>query len=500
MRVDYINLADSLYLSFHISLCLVTAIMFTRTLFCFAANQNSVTDPSKTWRTGRRKPHFKEIREKIAILKPEVKCDSSVSEEYDKVVEPISNADHDRNEDKDWTYETYVEQSMKITDSCAISKKNTVNSDLDISVRNENFVQEPKINQKNFMKQSKLEFQKMMPESMNYSRKNRYRNENSEYNSKVRMKNFCFNDEVPEYCQYEVTRDDIKRHIEKTSKVPNTVKGKVKDWLRKMDEYLNSPLDEVAVNHANDTKNSAVLDDENPIVTAATNSEMLPQEVQNQSHQNFTYDNCSDHSVEPELKYPETNVMGTDYIIDESTLCQNNVDICNNHIEITAAAAAEKNSDQVYSVINNLNIEPEYGASSCLVSAQIDTSNIYISDEESNVILDNAVADSHINLEQGFNIPHEESVLETEDFVKYKINNNNNRIEKDILRTSNEAAFKSARAVSNTWRLAGRSVIQIDGLPVNCVLSNVEEMISSFGTVSDCEKVVFDDRLSIRFK
>ena len=607
-----------------------------------------------------------EIREQLAVLKPEMEACTSDSEdvphkeiqEETAVFNPeikdctIDNEDITHND-----VQTYEHNILDEAES----------SDLKLFTRDEDLVQEPKINQRNFVTQSKLEFQKMIPKQYRCRKKDIPR---------FRMNNFCFNEEEPEYCQYEVTREDIRKHIEKASKVPDTVKGRVSDWLSKMDAYLASPNDEVESKPVNtqtydtvqpeltnnQTQNladstssrnkiytestSAVRSklstdstcSENKIntksakekprpvktqmydtvqpeltydesqnlavstslrnkiyteltsavrpkkLTDCTGSEnkvntknaIVTHEVPYKKFQNSKEDLCSDNFINPECEIPHENIKNYSYsdtvpnkengilsselpndppggsfgnsddrislhLVDDTYLdtvsyevnditpevpnnpSQNlpsdtsleniinlentylvndqvandeelfdNVENIRNGSMETAAADSEERSN--WSVMNDLNLGPDYGASSHQVSSQMDTSNIYISDDDSNYILETAGAVTDNEITQSLNIVQNGGVEETYIAVKHKVNNNSVDKHKHKSKTS------QITPTENSWRVNGNGVIQVDGLPKNCVLSNLEEMVSNFGTVSDCEKRVVGDRLSIRFR
>ena len=602
-----------------------------------------------------------EIREQLAVLKPEMEACISDSEdvqhkeiqEETAVFNPeIKECTIDNEDISHYDVQTYEHNTLGEAEP----------SDLKLFTSNGDFVQEPKINQRNFVTQSKLEFQKMIPKQYRCRKKDIPR---------FRMNNFCFNEEEPEYCRYEVTREDIRKHIEKASKVPDTVKGRVSDWLSKMDAYLASPNDEVESkpvntqtydtvppeltnNQAQNLADSAELTStgrskkltdstcsENKINTKSakekpkpvntqmydtvqpeltydesqnlavstslrnkiyteltsavrpkkltdstcsenkvnTKNAIVTPEVPYGTFQNSKEDLCSGNIMNPECKIPHQNIKNYSYsdtvpnkenevlsselpndppeysggsfgnsddkislhlvddtyldtvsyevnditpevpnnpsqnlpsdtslenilnlestylvndqVANDEELFENVENIRNGSIE-TAGADSENPSN--CSVMNDLNMGPEYGASSHPVSSQMDTSNIYISDDDSNYILETAGAVNDNEITQSLNIVQNGVVEETYNAVKHKVNNNS------VDKYKHKSKTSQITSTENSWRLNGNGVIQVDGLPKNCVLSNLEEMVSNFGTVSDCEKRVVGDRLSIRFR
>ena len=602
-----------------------------------------------------------EIREQLAVLKPEMEARTNDSEdiphkeiqEETAVLNPdieectIDNEDIPHNDVQTYEHNTIDEAEP---------------SDLKLFTRDEDFVQEPKINQRNFVMQSKLEFQKMIPKQYRCRKKDIPR---------FRMNNFCFNEEEPEYCRYEVTREDIRKHIEKASKVPDTVKGRVSDWLSKMDAYLASPNDEAESKPVNtqtydtvqpeltynqtqnladsteltsagrskkmtdstcsenkiNTKrakekprpfNTQMYDTVQPELTydesqnlavstslrnkiyteltsavrpkkltdcigsenkVNTKNAIVTPEVPYEKFQNSKEDLCSDNLMNPECEIPHQNIKNYSYsdtlpnkekeifsselpndppeysggsfgnsddkislhlvddtyldtvsyevndiapevpnnpsqnllsdtslenilnlentylvndqVANDEELFENEENIRNGSME-TSAADSEKPSN--CSVMNDLNMGPEYGASSHPVFSQMDMSNIYISDDDSNYILETAGAVTDNEITQGLNIVQKGVVEEIYNAVKHKVNNNS------VDKHKHKSKTTQTTPTENSWRLNGNGVIQVDGLPKNCVLSNLEEMVSNFGTVSDCEKRVVGDRLSIRFR
>ena len=78
----------------------------------------------------------------------------------------------------------------------------------------------------------------------------------------------------------------------------------------------------------------------------------------------------------------------------------------------------------------------------------------------------------------------------------------------EVIKCQNNKSISNTSKINGTldvidchrWKLEGKSVIQIDGLPVNCDISALQDLIASYGTVIDSEKKVRSQSSSVRFR
>ena len=485
-------------------------------------------------------------------MKPGLKTDIPEVENYPKHTELEHT--HGSAEYIDEIHMPTDKPSYEVVNTYNITKEEGGNNGLKV-FNNSNDVPEAKINQKNFMKQSKIEFLKMLPEGYN-----KY-NSCSKRNHQERKRDidrFVLNDDLPEYCKYEVTHEDIRKHNKKATKVPDTVKGKVNEWLNKVHDIEDTKKREdlrdhglrKALGHAEtvinedshklfqnstevDTLNSVrpqngyfdgvqtkfdggisnssnensepfsenVMPDHEPstiklsnieVETATADTEGLSM-TNKESHlfQNSSFEGKVGISVTENLDSSKTINAMADLCIDDENLCDKLIE------EIDAMELSEVEISES----NNLDIDTD-NEHICQDVSQANTSNIYVSDEESNMLLESgrAVEDSQTNFEQNSVISVDSNracISESDMVTKYKTKN-----EKKIGKEKSNLGRNepSSEIPSNTWRLNGERVIHFDGLSANCVTSHLEEVISNFGTISDSERKIFGDRLSIRFK
>jgi hypothetical protein len=78
----------------------------------------------------------------------------------------------------------------------------------------------------------------------------------------------------------------------------------------------------------------------------------------------------------------------------------------------------------------------------------------------------------------------------------------------EVIKCQNNKSISNTSKINGTldvidchrWKLEGKSVIQIDGLPVNCDISALQDLIASYGTVFDSEKKIRSQSSSVRFR
>lgn len=78
----------------------------------------------------------------------------------------------------------------------------------------------------------------------------------------------------------------------------------------------------------------------------------------------------------------------------------------------------------------------------------------------------------------------------------------------EVIKCQNNKSISNTSKINGTldvphchrWKLEGQSVIQIDGLPVNCDISALQDLIASYGTVIDSEKKSRSQSSSVRFR
>ena len=78
----------------------------------------------------------------------------------------------------------------------------------------------------------------------------------------------------------------------------------------------------------------------------------------------------------------------------------------------------------------------------------------------------------------------------------------------EVIKCQNYKSISNTSKINGTldvidchrWKLEGKSVIQIDGLPVNCDISALQDLIASYGTVFDSEKKIRSQSSSVRFR
>ena len=357
----------------------------------------------------------------------------------------------------------------------------------------------PKINKNNFMKQSLLSYQKLLPDGYSLNKKfgNR-RNMNHHANSlrdkkDTSMDRFVLNDDLPEYCKYEVTHADIEKHRGRTLGVPGAVKDKVSMWLNSQEQ--TSKVNE----ESNSMKSDPVDYKENVVgkepeeysgVIGPEARDVVDEEKSIHQESLHVYSDSSNSQVIEESAAITTDSKSN------SVLSQ----IDSEHNDVMNVSNEDNNQiKEMTEEINELDLNTS-STNMCQNSFDVTTENtsFYISDEESNLLLDNmkstAIAQNH-RVEIGDSSSFSSSAcLSESDFVtKYQTSNNKKKGQKP---KSSGASMES----DSVWRLDGPTVIQVDGLNRNCVLSHLEDMVSGFGMVSDCEQKTYRDKLSVRFK
>lgn len=78
----------------------------------------------------------------------------------------------------------------------------------------------------------------------------------------------------------------------------------------------------------------------------------------------------------------------------------------------------------------------------------------------------------------------------------------------EVIKCQNYKSISNTSKINGTldvidchrWKLEGKSVIQIDGLPVNCDISALQDLIASYGIVFDSEKKIRSQSSSVRFR
>ena len=479
------------------------------------ANSSNTTERDK-----KRKPHFSEISEKITELQPEVKVDASKQEDENQV---LTEESIEAGEDA-----TGIEE-------CNVNIEASSDSMLDTPRREDNVLTtelSPKINKNNFMKQSMLAFQKMLPDGFivnkNFgSRRNRnnmnhahtYRQKQHNY-----MDRFVINDDVPEYLKYEVTHEDIKKHRERTLRVPGVVKDKVSEWLtnqvvetkehtaRMFDAEESRPLktdsgdnnENVIVKEPNHVRNEVAAEEYSGVIRPEAAEAIVEERAINK---HCKYSNSSKSQVHEELAGKMTN-SNSDFIqsqVESGHSVSTNSDKISTDNEIDdhqIKELTEEINELGNSFLNDLDSSKD--ENTCQNSVNVTTSNIYISDEESNLILDNiksAAVAQEVNMDSSSSVSVDSNAacLSESDFVvKYQTRSNNEKQNRKARVKTNSSG--ASVETNNVWRLDGKTVIQVDGLNRKCVLSHLEEMVSGFGMVSDVEQKMYGDKLSVRFK
>ena len=369
----------------------------------------------------------------------------------------------------------------------------------------------PKINKNNFLKQSLLSYKKLLPEGHHFSEKlgNR-RGRNHMRNKKdTGMDKFVLNDDLPEYCKYEVTHDDILKHKDHKGPlgVPGVVRNKVSEWLNSQNpvDYDTEIKDENPrnVNHAIDLEEYTTVI--RPEARDFVAEEKAIQKKGTDKHSNHSNSHVNDESASKTTNsnnYSNSVPSQVDSDHALSDVMNNFSDEDNSKVKELAEEINELELEK--SFLNDLNT-----SSMCqkpFEETTADTS-LYVSDEESNMLLNdiksNTFAKNHgVDTDDTFNSSFSSGAccLSESDFVS-KYQKSNIRTKSRKIETKYQGACVESDKPDNIWRLDGKTVIQVDGLNKNCVLSDLEEMVSGFGMVSDCEQKTYNtDKLSIRFK
>lgn len=458
-----------------------------------ASNSSNTTERDK-----KRKPHFSEISEKITELQPEVKVDASKQEDENQV---LTEESIEAGEDA-----TGIEE-------CNVNIEASSDSMLDTPRREDNVLTtelSPKINKNNFMKQSMLAFQKMLPDGFivnkNFgSRRNRnnmnhahtYRQKQHNY-----MDRFVINDDVPEYLKYEVTHEDIKKHRERTLRVPGVVKDKVSEWLtnqvvetkehtaRMFDAEESRPLktdsgdnnENVIVKEPNHVRNEVAAEEYSGVIRPEAAEAIVEERAINK---HCKYSNSSKSQVHEELagKMTSSNSDSIQSQVESGHSVSTNSDKISTDNEIDdhqIKELTEEINELGNSFLNDLDSSKD--ENTCQNSVNVTTSNIYISDEESNLILDNiksAAVAQEVNMDSSSSVSVDSNAacLSESDFVvKYQTRSNNEKQNRKARVKTNSSG--ASVETNNVWRLDGKTAIQVDGLNRKCVLSHLEEMVT----------------------
>lgn len=488
------------------------------------AHQEAVKPSLKGTRNGRRKPHFKEIRERISELQFDLKGENNT--------ENGSNEEMKQDEIKDDGVEISEKSDFDVNQGLN-GNPDTLTTEGDNN-KNDNVrePQEPKINKRNFMELSKIEFQKMVPKGFTSKFKSnrtgqfRYHSHNYKHDKSYNvMDRAVLNDDLPEYCKYEVTHDDIRRHKEKSLKVPDSVKDRVNDWMRQTENSKENTIQDKTVFDDAEGDTIGKEADYNANILLRQKNDVCP------NNQDVNINDCAViiGADEPDICPTGDNINCDNDIIyatkdyRQSELCHNNGHVMV-HTDSDLFQMKDENSsvnadddDEIQGIsqeinelgnsfLNDLNFSSNGDKHMHLNSSELDTSNIYISDEESNMILESALSatKSQVNIDQKIirdqrldnPLDSKMACLSESDFVtKYQANNEiKSKTEKDRRSTG------MSSDPGNGWRLDGKTVIQVDGLTRNCVVTDLEKMVGGFGTVSDFEQKQYGDKLSVRFK
>ncbi|XP_053393010.1 uncharacterized protein LOC123564394 [Mercenaria mercenaria] len=260
-------------------------------------------------------------------------------------------------------------------------------------------------------------------------------------------------DNVPVYQRYAVTLDDIKKS--KAAKVPPKVKGHLANLLEAMDSYCDNPETYFA--------NKA---------------------------------NCEP----PSSKKFESAVLNASVVSDLSNLSspsENDFGIIDNCVEIV-----QRNVETVNNICNHI----------CETA------------ECQNKVLDSVTSGSDQPPRLSVNEMNGQTVTETEQSYKVKKNDIGELDEIKLMsgpvisaadcdsKEEDLEGFQkvvskrkmSPRSVQSddqsVWRIHGTNAIQVDGLPQNCELSELQSMVAGFGTVLDYQVLHVRGKDSVRFK